>query len=788
MQKINFNDGWHYGHIGKNDKTAIDLPHDAMLCEKRSYENPGGKNISWFEGHDYWYEKSFDADNNMLSNKVFIEFEGVYHNAEVFINDEKLGVWPYGYSRFFFELTGKLKRQGNVLRVLAKNSQQPNSRWYTGSGIYRPVKLYLLPEKHIELYGIRIKTLDYSQGKIEIQIKANSPGEAEIEIFDVNKPVLSTQEFVEDTSTFVYNIPDAKLWSADSPFLYTAKIIFSADRREVTFGIRDINLSAADGLLINGNRVILKGACVHHDNGLLGACAYEFAEKRKIWLLKQAGYNAIRSAHNPCSKAMLEACDELGMYVMDEFADCWYIHKTKYDYVNYFEDWWQKDLISLVEKDMNHPSVIMYSIGNEVSETAQEKGIKFTGELTRFLHRLDGTRPVTCGVNIFFNYLSSIGFGVYSDRKAEKEAKDKPRKKEKAVGSEFFNKVAGILGDKTMKNGARLRGCDRTTRDAFEHMDAAGYNYGILRYLKDVKKYPERIIIGTETFCSDAYKFIQTAKKHKTVVGDFVWAGIDYLGEVGLGAQEYKDYAKDFNYGPGWISAGSGRLDLTGSELGEAAYTKVVFGIENINIASVPANNYANKHTPSAWRMTNARCSWSWNGSDGNKTRVEVYAKAHTVALFLNGKMIKKKKASKNLATHFVTRYFPGELKAVAYDKDGNKTFEKSLVTAGENTVLNAYPEESEIGWEGLAYFRFKYTDSDGRLKPLTRGEIKIDVSGGRLLAFGNACPYNEEGYLNSTADTYYGEALAIVKPESDIIKIKGYSYYGECEADVKVE
>ena len=291
-------------------------------------------------------------------------------------------------------------------------------------------------------------------------------------------------------------------------------------------------------------------------------------------ILMENGYNALRSAHNPCSKALLDSCDRLGMLVMDEYVDAWYIHKTDFDYVHYFEKWWREDLKDMVSKDYNHPSVIMYSTGNEVSETAQKKGIRLTKEMTEYLHTLDD-RPVTCGINIFFNFLSSVGFGVYNDKKAKKEVEKAGKRK--AVGSEFFNNLAGLLGDNTMKLGATLHGCDVRTRDAYAGMDIAGYNYGILRYRHDLKKYPQRLILGSETFCKDAYTFWELAKKHRRIIGDFVWAGMDYLGEVGIGAWEYRDYAPDFSHGPGWISAGSGRIDLTGKPLAEAAYTRVAF-------------------------------------------------------------------------------------------------------------------------------------------------------------------------------------------------------------------
>ena len=790
MMKLNFNDDWFYGHAGQKERIAITLPHDAMMSEKRSIDSISGSNISWFVGHDYWYERSFQATEDYLTHNIVVEFEGVYHNAEVFLNDQKLANRPYGYSNFYVDLTGKIKSGTNIIRVSVHNSDQPNSRWYTGSGIFRPVYLYLLPKKHIKLNGIQIKTLDYLRGEIEVRIKTNVPGEARIEIIDENQVISSQEEKLAGDTKIICKVPNTKLWSPETAHLYKCKVTFFEDEQTVEFGIRSIQCDAKRGFCINGKRIILRGACIHHDNGLLGACAYNYAENRKVKLLKEAGYNAIRSAHNPCSKALLKACDEQGMMIVDEFVDCWYIHKTKYDYVNYFNDWWRTDLKDMVEKDFNHPSVIMYCLGNEVSETAQKRGITLTGEMTEYLHSLDDSRPVTCGINIFFNYLSSLGFGVYTDEKAEKviQNAEKGKTKNKAVGSEFFNQLASKLGDKTMKIGATLLGSDLKTRDAFAKLDVAGYNYGILRYKKDVKKYPNRVILGTETFCKDAGEFMRLAGQYPAIIGDFVWAGMDYLGEAGIGSHEYKDYAKNYDLGVGWISAGSGRLDLTGNQLAEAAYTKVAFGIDPIHIAVVPVDNYKNRHSPSAWKMTNARCSWSWNGCDGMTTRVEVYANAYKIELFINEKLVGVKRGVRNCRANFITKYYAGEIKAVAYNRDGNMIASTFLRTAEEKTILGVYPEACEINHDDLAYIRFKYTDELGILKPLARGRINLSVTGGKLLGFGHACPYNEDGYHHDFSDTYYGEALAIIKPESECIEVKATSPFGQGYAEIKVK
>lgn len=507
-------------------------------------------------------------------------------------------------------------------------------------------------------------------------------------------------------------------------------------------------------------------------------------------MLLENGYNAIRSAHNPCSRAMLDACDRLGMLVMDEYVDMWYIHKTQYDYASCMEQQWKQDLADIVEKDFNHPSVVMYSIGNEVSETAQPRGIELTGNMRDWLHELDN-RPVTCGINIFFNYLSSMGFGVYSDDKAKKEAEKaeknqgKPGKK-KAVGSEFFNNLAGLMGSGFMKFGATLHGSNVKTREAFARLDVAGYNYGINRYEGDFKRYPDRGIVGSETFCADAARFWDLAKEHPALIGDFVWAGMDYLGELGIGAWEYADYAPEFDHGVGWLTAGSGRLDITGKPSGEAAYTQVAFELSPIRIGVVPADHAFDRHSPSAWRMSNTFESWSWNGAEGKETQVEVYSRGAEVALLLGGQELGRKKTAKNCRASFRVAYQPGELTAVAYDEAGAELYRTSLHSAGDETLLTLTPETETVAPDGLCYVRLKYTDEEGEVKPLARGDIHVTVQGGTLLGLGSACPYNERGYLTDTTDTYYGEALAIVKPDgAGTVTVRGESPFGSAEAVV---
>ena len=760
--------GWTCRHLGDTAPgRPVTLPHDAMLAEPRTALSAGGVNTGWYEGYDYEYQRTLTVPENELSDTHILEFEGVYHNAEVWLNGQKAAFRPYGYTNFYVDCAPFLRAGDNELRVIARNADQPNSRWYSGAGLYRPVQLWTAGDKHILLNGVRIRTVSLEPAVVEIRVRTSAPGTVQLMV----EGLPTVRKESDGEAVFTLTIDNARLWTPETPNLYRCRVQFADDEAVETFGVRTVRWGK-NGFTLNGERVIIQGACIHHDNGLLGAVSDPDAVARKVRLLKETGYNAIRSAHNPCSKALLAECDRQGMLVMDEYIDHWYIHKTEYDYVPYFAEWWRQDLTDMVEKDYNHPCVVLYSTGNEVSETAQKRGIALTKEMTDFLHGLDDSRPVTCGVNIFFNFLSSIGFGVYSDEKAKKEAEKAEKAKakgkavkKKSVGSKFFNDLAGLLGDEFMKRGATLHGCDVKTRDAFANMDIAGYNYGIYRYKHDLKKYPQRLILGSETFCNDAYRFRELAKAEPRLVGDFVWAGMDYLGEVMVGSWEYEDYAKNFDGGLGWVSAGSGRIDLTGKPLGEALYTRVALEKDNgPYIAVCPVNHTGDRHSPSAWKMTNAMPSWSWTGCEGQKASIEVYARAARVELWLNGRIIGRKALKNDCFAKFSVTYEPGKLEAVSYDARGCELGRCTLTTAGQQTQITAGPEQSSVQAGHLCYIRLRYTDEKGITKPLARGNIKVEVDGGTLVGLGNACPYHECSYLDCVADTYYGEALAIVR------------------------
>lgn len=805
MRAFPFNEGWSYRRIPRGsgaieDFEEVTLPHDAMIGEDRSERAVSAHNSGWFEGCDYEYVKRWKPDTGLSGRTLVLEFEGVYQLAEVWVDRVLVAKRPYGYTNFFVDLAGLVcPGEESELRVVARNSDQPNSRWYSGAGIYRPVTLWVGEDQHLLPEGIFVRTasLDADRACIEIAVEATGAGSAVADVTFEGDGRLSASaalELGEDgRGSVALDIYDPHPWSPDHPELYRCHVSYRSvqgreDEASVTFGIRTLAWGAG-GLLLNGERIVLKGACIHHDNGVLGACAFEDAEWRKVLLMREQGYNALRSAHNPCSKALLDACDRMGVMMMDEYIDHWYIHKTLHDYVDHFDTWWHRDLADMVRKDRDHPSVVLYSIGNEVSETAEDRGVQLTHDMVGHLHKLDPTRPVTCGVNIFFNLLSSLGLGQYSEEKARREVEESERSRtqgrRRAVGSEFYNRLAGLVGAGFMKRGATLPPCDAVTRDAYAQMDIAGYNYGIERYEHDLRTYPDRLILGSETFCSDAYRFSKLSARHLRIVGDFVWAGMDYLGEAGVGSWEYEDYAGPVG-GFGWLTAGSGRVDLTGKPLGEALYTRVVLGDESgPHIAVCPVNHTGDRHTPSAWKMSNAMESWSWDGCEGRAANVEVYARAHEVALILNGREVGRRRMRGDCIARICCIYEPGTLEAVSYDKDGCEISRCSLASASGPTELRAEVEYAglregfsrrdiwhdgipaepiAVGAGRLAFIRVRYTGTEGTTKPLARGKLRAAVEGGELLGFGCAAPFNKGSFVTGETETYYGEALAVVR------------------------
>ena len=750
--KMDFCNNWTFCKDG-GMSIPVNLPHDAMLLEQRDGSCRNGVNSGYFPGGKYTYKKVFDVAEEDIGKSIVIHFEGVYQNCTVSVNGQHVGSHKYGYTAFDVDISDAVNAGSNTVTVHVDNSLEPNCRWYSGSGIYRPVQLLIRDKVHIETVHIETISIYPVQIKVDVSTTADTP--VIVEIYDGEKLLVSG-------TPGVIEVPNAKLWSAEAPNLYTCVVKTEKDERRLNFGIRKLEWSAKTGLLVNGQRVLLRGGCIHHDHGVLGACEYYDAEERRIRILKENGFNAVRIAHNPASQITLDICDQLGMYVMNETFDGWYIPKTYHDYARWFETEWKNDITAMVESSRNHPCVIMYSHGNEVSETATKRGTEVCRELTDYIHDLDPTRPVTAGVNVLLNVYANMGMGVYKD-KGDYKPEPLPRKggyKEKKTGSAFFNAMAQKLGPLMFFMSKGAKG-DKACLGAANGLDILGLNYASSRYDEDAIKYPDRMMVGSETMVADLPYNWERVKKHPQLVGDFVWSAWDYLGEACIGDWTYHSY-KGLP-----LLAGQGMIDITGKPLASMYFMQIVWGLRKKPFIGVRPVNHANE-APStgAWQFTNAIDSWSWQGYEGTKAIVEVYADAESVRLKLNGTEIATKPVKKYKA-YFKTPYQPGMLTAEALDDKGNVISSHSLTTAGEETVLSVKPEKKVLraNNQDLCYLHIEFTDKAGNLKPYIEQRVDITVEGPVTLAgFGSALCKTDEVFHKNYHNSYRGRALAVLR------------------------
>ena len=774
MQRNNFNALWTFYKKGhEKESQVVDLPHDAMIHEKRIPKLKNGPLTSEFPGGDYFYTKMLPGREEYAGKTVMLEFEGIYMDSQVYLNDELIGGRVYGYSNFYVDLTDKLRiGKDNEIKVFVHNSQVPNARWYSGSGMYRPVKLIVANREHIDLDGVKIVTKSYDPALLELTVKATTAGAAKIrtEISYAGKVVATCAgEKCEVT------IPHVRLWDEHHPNLYLAKVSLIKgeevlDVVEERFGIRKIEWNAAQGLMINGKGVKLLGGCVHHDNGMLGACAFEAAEYRRIKILKEAGFNAIRSAHNPISKAMLNACDELGMYVMDEAFDNWMKNPGTYGHVLYFAEEWEKDLRDMVLKDLNHPSVVMYSTGNEITDTAFADGIELAGKMTRLCHDLDDSRPVTCCINLFLNILAQKGGAPkIADSKISREDVPDPlaEDKDSQMGGSMFINLLVATGPFLQKVLMTPKASDKATSAAYSKLDIAGYNYGYPLYRKHHEFHPDRVMLGSETHSADIAKNWEQVKNAPYVIGDFIWSAWEYLGECGAGVIDYNKKTGTYTKPYPVIVSGCGAIDITGFKDTYAYLTAIVRDRYEIPYIGVrPVDRSGEKMIPAMARNTDAINSWSWNGCDGKKASIEVYSRGQSVELIQDGKSLGKKQL-KEFTAKFDTLYRPGTLEAISFDAKGKELGRSALRSASEETVLTVTPEGTVLkaNGEDLAYIVVNITDNEGIVKMLAEKTIHVNVEGaGTLQAVGSGNPRTTEDYTGSSFTTYHGRMIAVVR------------------------
>jgi hypothetical protein len=779
MARIPFDDDWSYRRpLGPfatlegatAEQTPVTLPHDALRDEERRADVPSKGASAYYPPGAYTYVKSFDVPTEWAEKLIFLELQGAYRHAMIFVNEEFVGNRADGYARFVLDLTPYVRAgQPNQLRVEVRSGQ--DSRWYSGAGLHRSVVLHVTDPARIAVDGIKITTVELEPEQAVVEVATtianagththsvtlataiSDPTGAEVEV-DATPATIPPGQSVLVRQRFF--LRDPALWSVERPELHVVRSsIGAADDEVITrFGIRTIMVDPRNGLRINGQPVLLRGACVHHDNGPLGAAAVPRAEERRIELLKEAGFNAIRTAHNPASPAMLDACDRLGMLVMDEAFDMWVRGKSPNDYALDFPKWWADDLSSMVAKDYNHPSVIMYSIGNEIAEVGTPHGSVLARRMAEHLRELDTSRPITNGVNSALAVMDEVA-GSFADNPAG-----------------LNELLAGDLGDamNQMSMGANV-----TQRTAESHsvLDVVGLNYAEGRYALDRELFPRRVIVGSETFPSKIGTLWPLVEANPNVIGDFTWTGWDYLGEVGIGATTYAedpDAKPELEREFPWLTARCGDIDITGHRRPVSYYREIAFGLRREPYLAVRRPEH-HDHTitlQSPWAWSDSISSWTWPGFEGKPITVEVYAAAERVVLLRDGEEIASARVgdTRPLLAVLETTYVPGELTAIAY-AGGSELGRTTLATAGDPR-LKVTADRTTLRSAGtdLSFVSIELVDDAGRLVSSADRAVRVAVAGAGVLAgMCSANPKTIERFDADTWTTFDGRALAVVRP-----------------------
>ena len=729
------------------DWRDLDLPHDWSIEGTLDAKNPMGTDGGYFPAGVGWYRKSFTVPASWKAKQVSIYFEGVYMNSEVFINGKSLGVHPYGYTSFSYDLTPYLKLQAkNIISVRVDNSKQRNSRWYSGSGIYRHVWLVVTSPMHVAQWGVTITTPEISSEKATVKIKTliknesnslqsvvlkthllnatgNKSGSSEQKL-DV--PANSEKE-IEQT----VRVDKPLLWTPETPHLYWAQVqILKAekiiDNIQTTFGIRSLKYTTENGFQLNGKTIKLNGGCVHHDNGCLGAAAYNRAEERRVQLLKSAGFNAIRTSHNPPSEAFLEACDRLGMMVIDESFDCWREKKKDYDYAMYFDAWWQRDLEAMVRRDRNHPSIIMWSVGNEVIERKKPEAVAIAKMLVDCVHKNDPTRPVTSAMTAW----------------------DKDW--------DIFDPLMAAH-------------------------DVCGYNYQLHRATSDHERVPSRVIVQTESYPRDAFSNWKMVQNNNYILGDFVWTALDYLGESSIGRWYYPGdkpgESWEGEFFP-WHGAYCGDIDLTGWRKPISHYRSMLYNdTEKLYMAVREPNPASGKIKTTGWAVWPTWESWTWPGYEGKELEVEVYSKYPKVRLYLNQKLIGEQPTTEDqqFKATFSVPYTNGELKAVGV-VDNKEVETTVLQTSGDAAKIKLIADRTKIVANGqdLSFVTIEVTDKDGKLQPNAENRLEFNISGPGIIAgVDNANIKDIDPYVGTSRKAWHGRALVIIRSTRSAGNIK---------------
>lgn len=744
-RKLNLPHDWSIEDLPNQIPDSIVGPFSKAAVSQRD----GG----FMVGGTAWYRKHFVLDKTTKSKKVIIQFDGVYMNSDVWVNGSHLGNHPYGYTSFYYDITPYLlpAGQSNVIAVQVKN-EGLNCRWYPGSGIYRHVWLTVTNPMHIDIWGTYIKTPTVSDKSAKVSIETTitnfsdkSPVTLLTELYSASGKLVGTGKSVLSSSnknkiTQTITVANPTLWSVETPSLYVAKVkIVQAekivDETSTTFGIRSLHFDATTGFALNGKKIKLRGGCIHHDNGPLGAAVIDRAEERKIELLKKNGYNAIRLSHNPPSPQLLDACDRLGMLVIDEAFDAWNEMKKPQDYHLYFREWWQKDIESMVLRDRNHPSIIMWSTGNEIPETIDSIGYITGKKLSDAIRSLDTTRAVTIAIPKFITVLSS------------------------------------------KKN----RRWDETA-PSFDNVDVCGYNYATNKYENDHAKYPNRVMYESEAFPPQVYDSWEIAEQLPYAVGMFTWTAMDYLGEAGLGvprlvSSDDKSSSNSF-LEPSWpiFNSYTGELDLIGNKKVNSYYLDVVWERSKIELLVKPTIPDGYKEEGFYYNFPIQIKSWSFPGEEGKKMKVYVHSRAQLVKLELNGRVVgTHSKTPRSITAEFEVPYEQGILVARCYE-NGKETGADTLKTVGKPFALKLRADRNNIKADpnNLSYVNVEVVDEKGNVVPYVDDLIvKYQISGnGQIAGVGNGNPSDMSSFQQPQKKVYRGRGLVIVRPNNTPGKI----------------
>ncbi len=789
MRRTLFNDGWTFRPqpldrfaelMGPGaGLTPVTLPHDAVIGTERSPD--AGPATGYFPGGNWEYRRTLERTAHDATTTT-LEFEAVYRDAVVTVNGSVAVHQPSGYTGFFAPIDHLLHEGENEIKVEAMAHR--DSRWYSGGGIHRSVWLLEAGPVHLVPDQLTVLTPEVDDDVAVLTVSATvrnrsaatANGVLHAEVLDAGGTVVAeatgpvTVFPGDEVSTrHRLHVVDPHRWGPDDPYLYSCRVTLrvgddAVDEDGTTFGIRALALDARNGLRINGEPVLLRGACVHHDNGPIGAATVDRAEERRVELLKAAGFNAIRSAHNPLSRAMLDACDRHGVLVMDETFDIWAQTKTVDDFALRFDAWWEADVEAMVRKDVNHPSVVLYSIGNEIPDGSTPTGLQRSRALAEKVRSVDPTRYVTQAVTGMLVAGPAILEGIREI--AERHNVDE----ETGVNTVALN--LGELMDEAMKAPVVAE----KTEEAFAHLDAAGYNYMYTRFEVDGESYPNRVIVATETHPGTVDRGWAGVTDNAHVIGDFTWTGWDYLGEAGIGRIAYGDATAGmgmsaFHGDYPWVAAGCGDIDITGHRRPQSYYREIVFGLRADPYVAVlrPEHHGRAVTHASPWSWSDVVSSWSWAGHEGQPVVIEVYADADAVELLVNGQSLGQQPvgADNRFRAEFNTTYDPGELEAVAW-RAGEEVGRMSLRSADGPVRLEARSDRNEIRADpgDLAFVELILLDEAGTTVTSADRLVTVEVEGsGVLQGLASGRPDPEEPYTGSACTTFDGRALAVVRP-----------------------